>query len=197
MNGSLKTSCELFTNSFGLWRLTIDVILTFWARVLKLTHSNTKNDCLKIIKRFPCTLPVLEFRARICNTLFSSQITNWPNKPECYIIVGCKCLSDTNTLAYWTYSKVMQKMKCCEYAHRMRITSYNWFIHNFFWNINFLVNWVLRNILKLNYHEYFFRKWKKNIRMTFVPYYFKRFDTTIFQKILWMRIMEFASELVN
>jgi hypothetical protein len=41
---------------------------------------------------------------RIHHLQFYSQHTNWPSKLECYITVGWKCLSGTNTLAYWTQS---------------------------------------------------------------------------------------------
>jgi hypothetical protein len=33
-----------------------------------------------------------------------------------YIKVGRKCLSGTNTLAYWTLLLATQKAKCCEYS---------------------------------------------------------------------------------
>ncbi len=45
----------------------------------------------------------------IHSTSFYSQLTNWPNKLECYITVGYKCLTGTNTLAYWIHLKVTQK----------------------------------------------------------------------------------------
>ncbi len=41
-------------------------------------------------------------RDRIHKHSFSSQLTNGPNKLECYIRVGKKGLPGTNTLAYWT-----------------------------------------------------------------------------------------------
>ncbi len=33
---------------------------------------------------------------------FSLELTNGPNKLDCHITVDWKCLSGTNTLAYWT-----------------------------------------------------------------------------------------------
>jgi hypothetical protein len=41
-------------------------------------------------------------RAALTIVYFSSQLTNRPNKPECYVTVGWKCLLETNALAYWT-----------------------------------------------------------------------------------------------
>ncbi len=36
----------------------------------------------------------------ICDSLFSSQLMNWHNKPECYKTIGWKSLSETNNLAF-------------------------------------------------------------------------------------------------
>ncbi len=53
---------------------------------------------------------------RIHNTSFSSQLTNWPNKLDCYNKVGMKCCLGTNTLAYLGPFVSYEKIKCCEYA---------------------------------------------------------------------------------
>ncbi len=53
---------------------------------------------------------------RINNTSYLSQLTYWPNKLECQISLGWICLSGTNTLAYWTHSLLMKKLKCCEFC---------------------------------------------------------------------------------
>jgi hypothetical protein len=60
----------------------------------------------------------IEHRGRIHNTSFSLKIINQPNKLECYIKLGWKGLPATNALAYWACSKVIMKMKCCEYSPR-------------------------------------------------------------------------------
>ncbi len=60
----------------------------------------------------------INFRGRIRNTSFSSSPTNRPNKLECYIKHGWKGLPVTNTLSYWSNSKVTKKKKCCEYGPR-------------------------------------------------------------------------------
>ncbi len=54
-------------------------------------------------------------KRRIQNTLFSLQITNGPNKLECYNTLVWKGLTLTKNLAYWTSQQVMKKMRCCEY----------------------------------------------------------------------------------
>jgi hypothetical protein len=38
-----------------------------------------------------------------------------------YITVGCKCLPEKNTLAYWIYTYVTKKMKFCKYGFRGHI----------------------------------------------------------------------------
>ncbi len=60
----------------------------------------------------------INFRGRIRNTSFSSSPTNRPNKLECYIKQGWKGLPATNTLFYWSKSKVTKKKKCYEYGSR-------------------------------------------------------------------------------
>jgi hypothetical protein len=40
---------------------------------------------------------------------------NGPNKLKCYITLGWKSLTVTNTLAYWAHSCVTNKIKCSEY----------------------------------------------------------------------------------
>jgi hypothetical protein len=51
------------------------------------------------------------------NISFSSQLTNGPTKPECYITLGWNGLQGTNTLAYWVHSQVA-KRNCSEYDSR-------------------------------------------------------------------------------
>ncbi len=53
-------------------------------------------------------------RMHTSNISFSLQLTNGPNKVECYITLGLKGLTGTNTQAYWAHSKVTKKMKCFE-----------------------------------------------------------------------------------
>jgi hypothetical protein len=48
-------------------------------------------------------LAPLEFKDRINNTLFYSELTNWLDKLECYNTPGWKWFSETNPLAYWTH----------------------------------------------------------------------------------------------
>jgi hypothetical protein len=72
-------------------------------------------------------------RGRIHNFSFSSQLTNWPNKLDCYITVGWKFLSRTNSLAYWSPFMSYKKMKCFEYGPRGRI-------HNFSFSSQ-ITNW--------------------------------------------------------
>ncbi len=50
---------------------------------------------------------------------------NQPNKLDCYITVGCKCLPVTNSLTYWACSQVTNKMKFCEYVP--------WLVYNSIW----------------------------------------------------------------
>ncbi len=52
----------------------------------------------------------------IYDTSFLYQLTNGPNKPEWFTTLCWKGLPGTNNLAYWAHSKVMKKMKCCEYG---------------------------------------------------------------------------------
>jgi hypothetical protein len=43
-----------------------------------------------------------------------SKLMNGPNMLECYITIGWKGLSVTNTLAYWVQSSVAKKIYSCE-----------------------------------------------------------------------------------
>ncbi len=45
---------------------------------------------------------ISKHRDHIHNTPFSSQLTNWPNKLECYITQDWKGLPMTNTLTHWS-----------------------------------------------------------------------------------------------
>jgi hypothetical protein len=47
---------------------------------------------------------------------FSLQLTNGPNKLECYNTQSQHGLSGKNALAYWSHSKLKKKIKCCEYG---------------------------------------------------------------------------------
>ncbi len=60
---------------------------------------------------------------RIClKTDFSLQLTFRPNKLDCYITLGWKGLSGTNTLAHWGPLIRLPKLKYCEYASRISIS---------------------------------------------------------------------------
>jgi hypothetical protein len=52
------------------------------------------------------------------NAAFSLQLTNGSNKLECYITLGQKGLPVTNTLAYWAYSKVREKINFVKMTKR-------------------------------------------------------------------------------
>ncbi len=46
----------------------------------------------------------------------SLYLTKGSNTLDCYISIGWKALLMTNTTAYWGYSLVAKKIKCCEYC---------------------------------------------------------------------------------
>ncbi len=47
---------------------------------------------------------------RIHSTSFSNQLTNRPNKLECYKTLGWKYLPVASTLTYWSNSKTKKKL---------------------------------------------------------------------------------------
>jgi hypothetical protein len=57
-------------------------------------------------------------RDYIHSTSFSSKLFNGPNMKQYYISLGLKDFLGTNTPAYWSLSKVMKKIKCCDYCPR-------------------------------------------------------------------------------
>jgi hypothetical protein len=56
----------------------------------------------------------MSFRVHINKTSFSSEFKNESNKLECYITLGWKGLTVTNTLAFKVHSSVTKNMKCFE-----------------------------------------------------------------------------------
>jgi hypothetical protein len=97
----------------GKYHFTIDLLLDWFG----ISCMTTDNICFSLQNRLietsqiggqwysntsPFSIPWIRFKGRIHSSLFSSQLTNWPNKPECYITVGWKCSSETNTLAFGT-----------------------------------------------------------------------------------------------
>jgi hypothetical protein len=89
-----------------------------------LTDWSNKLECFPQTKIF-CRLRVEHSRAKQrnyrsrTNTIESGAMfvtLNGPNKPECFIALMCKGFPETNTLAYWAYLKVTEKIKSCEYG---------------------------------------------------------------------------------
>ncbi len=96
----------------------------------ELTNGTNKLECYIKLgwKCLPVTNPLTyqacfmsmkccEYEPRNCiqNTSFSSELTDGPNKLECYIKLGWKGLPITNTLIYYA---CFMSMKCCEYEPR-------------------------------------------------------------------------------
>jgi hypothetical protein len=57
---------------------------------------------------------ILQSPAPNSNTYFSSLLINWTNELECLSLASPFSLDFYNTLAYFAYSEVTKKMKCCE-----------------------------------------------------------------------------------
>ncbi len=70
-------------------------------------------------------LTFISFRGCIHNTSFSSQLTNGHIKLECLSPPTLSNLESCNSLAYWAYSWVTKKMKCCEYGHCVTFHHFN------------------------------------------------------------------------
>jgi hypothetical protein len=67
------------------------------------------------------------------HTSFYRLHKNGPNKLECYITLGWKGLPRKNTLADFTHSQVMKKMKCFEYGPRSHSSQYFIFFITYKW----------------------------------------------------------------
>ncbi len=61
-----------------------------------------------------------KFSFLIHNTSVSSQLTNVPNKLECYLTRVQKGSPGIKTLAYWVRFVTYKKMKCCKYCTIIR-----------------------------------------------------------------------------
>jgi hypothetical protein len=57
-----------------------------------------------------------DFSPRFTTLHFLCDLMCRPNKLEFYITLGWKGLPIINTVAYWALSKVMKKVKSCEYS---------------------------------------------------------------------------------
>jgi hypothetical protein len=96
--GPIKLECYITLGQIGLLGKNA---LAYWSY----------SQVLKKMKYF-------EYDSCYCihNTWFSSEIIIRPIKLECYITLGQIGLVGKTALAYWSYSQVLKKMKCCEYV---------------------------------------------------------------------------------
>jgi hypothetical protein len=88
--------------------------ITLGCKGLSETNTLTYWAYTKVMRTIRCC----EYSLWYCThtTSFSSQLLIRLNKQKRYITQGCKCLSETNTLANWAYIKVTKTMRCCEYC---------------------------------------------------------------------------------
>jgi hypothetical protein len=92
--------------------------LAQWAH----SQAMRKRKCYEHVFDFP-----------LCPSSFSLQLTNGPNKLECYITLGMKDSPERNTLAQWAHSQVMRKRKCCEHVFHFALFSILIFFATYEW----------------------------------------------------------------
>ncbi len=83
------------------------------------------SESIPLSQSYKLMLTLSSFTGCIHNTSFTSQLTNWHIKLECLSPPTLSNLESCNSLAYWAYSWVTKKMKCCEYGPCVTFHHYN------------------------------------------------------------------------
>ncbi len=123
----------------------------------KIKYWDWLSTCKKVWKVFKkLDLNIDCLYLNITTIPFSSQIVNKPNKLKCCITSDWKGMPLTNTLAYWTCSKVT-KRRCCEYNCResfWKMSEWSCLMHSYYSSMMFLgLNQVYYWGFKCNTHN--------------------------------------------